>query len=148
MSSNFVRWIFSQSSWRLLLATLGLFVLASDLLLLAFPTHRLWYLFAFYGIGSALVIGTVVGVAGFVGWVRIADPRWRAIGVAHMTAYLMVALLLGLSLALRMEMDASPILAVILSGVAIALYLSSTWLDEQLGQLSRERAGATRWASQ
>jgi hypothetical protein len=57
-----------------------------------------------------------------------------------MTSYLMVALLLALSLVLRSVAPAAqPILAVILSGVAMALFLSSTWIDDELDQAYRHR---------
>lgn len=103
--------------------------------------HRdeFWHSLARYGIGASLAIGTLVGLAGFVAWLRIADPHWRAIGVAHMTAYLMVAVLLVLSLVLRMVTPVTLTLAITLSGVAIALLLSSTWTDEELGQAYRQR---------
>jgi uncharacterized membrane protein len=139
MFSTSVRRRFFQFNWRVLPAGLWLFALACDLIFLA-TQDPLWYALAFYGIGAGLAIGILVGLAGFVAWLRIADPHWRAIGVAHMTSYLMVALLLALSLVLRSVAPAAqPILAVILSGVAMALFLSSTWIDDELDQAYRHR---------
>lgn len=138
MSASFLRNRFVQSSWRTLLVSLWLLALVCDLIYLANPQQQVWHSLAFYGIGAGLLLGSVVAAMGFAAWVRISDPHWRAIGVAHITAYLMVGLLLGLSLILRVSNSPS-ILAAILSGVAIALFLSSTWIDDELEQLYRQR---------
>jgi uncharacterized membrane protein len=134
-----VRRRFFQFNWRVLPASLWLLALICDLVFLTVQ-DPLWYSLAFYGISAGLAVGILVGVTAFVTWLRIADPHWRAIGVAHMTSYLMVALLLALSLVLRsVTPTAQPILAVILSGVAIALFLSSAWIDDELDQAYRHR---------
>jgi hypothetical protein len=138
MTSRFFHKKFWQSSWRVSLVAVCLIALVCDLIFLANPQQRIWHQLAFYGIGGGLMLASVVVVAGFVAWLRIADPHWRAIGAAHVTAYLMMALLLGLSLALRTG-GAHAMLAVILSGVAIVLFLSSTWIDDELDQIYRQR---------
>ncbi|HKQ30894.1 MAG TPA: DUF2231 domain-containing protein [Burkholderiales bacterium] len=139
MSPLRIRRRISKFHWRVLPVGLWLFALACDLAFLA-NRDPFWQALAFYGLSGGLALGLAIGLVGFVAWLRITDPHWRAIGAAYMTAYLMVALLLGLSLMLRSVTPvAQPVLAVILSGVAIALFLSSTWIEDELAQVYRQR---------
>lgn len=99
----------------------------------AFGGSEAWATVAFYNIAGGLAGALLAAIPGVIDLGGIKEPRLKSIGLKHMAINLAVIALFAISLGIRTpDIGAPPVMAMILSLIAILMLGVSGWLGAEL----------------